>query len=153
MPGEVDRGAATDAAMGEDGCGSTADIEAIADLPETSQCRFELNPPRNFLYPALLLLLSEEPRHGYRLVDPMLTLGFGAVDRASVYRALADLEADGLLRSWDAAPTAGSTRHVYAPTPLGEALLRRWMEVVDAERGCFEHMLKRYDVVQADEDG
>ena len=32
----------------------------------------------------------------------------------SVYRALADLEGDGLLRSWSASPTAGSTRHVYA---------------------------------------
>lgn len=82
--------------------------------------------PTPFLYPALLLLLSEEPRHGYRLVDAMLRLGFGPVDRASVYRALGDLEADGLLYSWSASPTAGSTRHVYALTDEGVLALDQW---------------------------
>jgi hypothetical protein len=35
----------------------------------SSRCRFELTPPRHFLYPAILLLLVEQPRHGYRVVD------------------------------------------------------------------------------------
>lgn len=113
-------------------------------------CTFEVAAPRHFLYPALLLLLSEEPRHGYRLVDALLRLGFGPVDRASVYRALGDLEADGLLYSWSASPTAGSTRHVYALTDEGVLALDEWMAIVEKERASLAAVLKRYDAVLSD---
>jgi DNA-binding PadR family transcriptional regulator len=112
-----------------------------------TQCQFSKAPPRHFLYPALLLLLSEEPRHGYRLVDALLRLGFGPFDRPSVYRALADLETDGLLRSWSASPTAGSTRHVYGVTEAGAEALAAWMAVVEEERSSLDAVLKRYEVV------
>jgi len=110
-------------------------------------CHFTKAAPRHFLYPALLLLLAEEPRHGYRLVDALLRLGFGPFDRPSVYRTLADLEGDGLLRSWSASPTAGSTRHVYAVTEEGFATLARWMAVVEEEQSLLSAVLKRYDSV------
>jgi DNA-binding PadR family transcriptional regulator len=112
-----------------------------------TQCQFTKAPPRHFLYPALLLLLSEEPRHGYRLVDALLRLGFGPFDRPSVYRALAELEGDGLLRSWSASPTAGSTRHVYAVTEAGADALAAWMDVVEDERALLAAVLKRYEAV------
>jgi DNA-binding PadR family transcriptional regulator len=112
-----------------------------------TQCQFPKAPPRHFLYPALLLLLSEEPRHGYRLVDALLRLGFGPFDRPSVYRALAELEADGLLRSWSASPTAGSTRHVYAVTDAGVDALAAWMAVVEDERASLAAVLKRYEAL------
>ncbi len=111
-----------------------------------AQCRFAKAAPRHFLYPALLLLLAEEPRHGYRLVDALLRLGFGPFDRPSVYRALSDLESDGLLHSWAAAPTAGSTRQVYAVTESGFDALAKWMEVVDDEQATLSAVLKRYDL-------
>lgn len=116
-------------------------------------CRFDLAPPRHFLYPAIMLLLSEQPRHGYRLVDALLSLGFGPVDRSSVYRSLGELERDGLLDSWSAEPTAGTTRHVYAPTRAGEEQLRRWMDVVERERDCLDTVLKRFDAVLASDGG
>lgn len=112
-------------------------------------CRFDLAAPRHFLYPALLLLLAEEPRHGYRLVDAVLRLGFGPVDRPSIYRALGELESDGMLHSWEDTPTAGSPRHVYALTGAGAARLDAWMSVVDEERACLERVLKRYDSLLA----
>jgi len=113
-------------------------------------CHFDLAAPRHFLYPSLLLLLSEEPRHGYRLVDSMLRLGFGPVDRPSVYRALADLEADGLLTSWEATSTAGSGRHVYAVSQEGLRQLSIWMDVVAEERDALDAVLKRYDAQAPD---
>ena len=103
--------------------------------------------PATSSIPALLLLLAEEPRHGYRLVDALLRLGFGPFDRPSVYRALADLESDGLLRSWSASPTAGSTRHVYALTEDGLTALEAWMTVVDEQRARLAAVLKRYDAL------
>jgi DNA-binding PadR family transcriptional regulator len=115
-----------------------------AEPANCPHARFHLAPPRNFHYPAILLLLAEEPRHGYRLVDAMLLLGFGPVDRPSVYRALNDLEQDGLLSSWSAKPTAGSTRHVYALTPHGREVLAVWMHVIDEEQQALERMTIRY---------
>ena len=111
------------------------------------RCRFDIAAPRHFLYPSLLLLLAEEPRHGYRLVDSLLRLGFGPVDRPSIYRALADLEGDGLLHSWESDSTAGSTRHVYGVTDAGFRTLSGWMDVVADERSALEAVLKRYDTL------
>ena len=82
------------------------------------QSRFELAPPRRFLLPAVLLLLSEEPGYGYHLAKGLQGLRFGRVDRPSVYRALAQLERDGLVESWAGAQPArpaGSTRSRRRP--------------------------------------
>ena len=60
--------------------------------------RFELAPPRRFMLPAILLLLSEQPGYGYGLVPRLVEFRFGHVDRPAVYRALAQLERDGLVQ-------------------------------------------------------
>lgn len=114
---------------------------------DIKRCHFGMAPPRHFLYPSLLLLLAEEPRHGYRLVDSLLRLGFGPVDRPSIYRALADLEGDGFLYSWEASSSAGSTRHVYDVTAAGLDALDGWMGVVSQERAALGSVLKRYDTL------
>ena len=43
--------------------------------------RFELAPPRRFMLPAILLLLSEQPGYGYGLVPRLVEFRFGHVDR------------------------------------------------------------------------
>ncbi len=108
------------------------------------RCNVRPSLPRHFLYPSLLLLLTEERCHGYRLVDALVGLGFGPVDRPSVYRALADLEGDGLLESSPEPPTAGSTRNVYSVTAKGVAVLDAWMAVVGRQRDCLDLVLARY---------
>ena len=106
--------------------------------------RFELSPPRHFLLPAVLLLLSEEPGYGYSLTKGLQELRFGRVDRPSVYRALAQLERDGLVLSWPGAPKAGQTRRVYGLTDDGQRALRSWMGVIKQERDCLDSVLRRY---------
>ncbi|MGI8493191.1 MAG: helix-turn-helix transcriptional regulator [Acidimicrobiales bacterium] len=123
---------------------SSSAMASGPDVIPPGRCQFSLSAPRHFLYPALLLLLAEQPRHGYRLVDGFNRLGVGTVDRPSVYRALADLEGDGLVRTWDEAPAAGSTRHVYAVTSQGERALEAWMSIVAKERDSLEVVLERY---------
>ena len=125
----------------------------VKKTARVARCQFVKAPPRHFLYPALLLLLAEEPRHGYRLVDALLRLGFGPFDRPGVYRALAELEGEGLLRSWSALPTAGSTRHVYAVTDEGFAALAEWMAIVEDEQSLLSAVLKRYDIVLGGQSG
>lgn len=106
--------------------------------------RFELAPPRRFVLPAILLLLSEQPGYGYSLEKDLRELDFGKVDRPTIYRALAHLEKDGLVEAWSEAPKAGQVRRVYGVTPLGERVLRVWMSVIKEERDCLGRVLRRY---------
>lgn len=133
--------------------------DAAAGRLANRTARFELAPPRHFVLPAILLLLSEEPGYGYRLVKDLEDLHFGRVDRPSVYRALGQLESDALVESWIEAPTAGQTRRVYGLTPLGSRVLRAWMGVIKDERDGLDRVLRRYqatrtvDAVLAEIDG
>ena len=106
--------------------------------------RFELAPPRRFVLPAILLLLTEQPGYGYSLEKDLREFRFGPIDRPTVYRTLAQLEADGLVESWSEAPTAGQARRMYGVTPLGERALRVWMSVIKEERDCLGRVLRRY---------
>jgi DNA-binding PadR family transcriptional regulator len=106
--------------------------------------RFELAPPRRFILPAILLLLSEQPGYGYGLVPRLKEFHFGHVDRPAVYRALAQLETDGLVEASSQNPTAGQARRVYSVTPLGERVLRVWMGVIKEEHDYLGQALRRY---------
>ncbi len=105
--------------------------------------RFELAPPRRFMLPAILLLLSEEPGYGYGLVPRLMEFRFGRVDRPAVYRALAQLEQDGLVRVSDE-HHSGQARRVYAVTPLGQRVLRVWMGVIREEHAHLGEVIRRY---------
>ena len=111
---------------------------------EGGASRFELAPPRRFILPAILLLLSEQPGYGYGLVPRLNEFHFGHVDRPAVYRALAQLEQDGLVEASSQNPTAGQARRVYAVTPLGERVLRVWMGVIKEEHEYLGQALRRY---------
>jgi poly-beta-hydroxybutyrate-responsive repressor len=106
--------------------------------------RFEVAAPRHFLLPAILLLLAEEPRHGYGLAKGLHEMQVGRVDRPGVYRALAQLEADGLIGSSPETSLAGPGRRVYSLTEQGEHVLRRWMGVIKQERDGLDRVLRRY---------
>jgi PadR family transcriptional regulator, regulatory protein PadR len=105
---------------------------------------FELAPPRRFILPAILLLLSEQPGYGYGLLPRLEQFRFGHVDRPAVYRALAQLERDGLVEPSSQNPTAGQARRVYRITPVGERVLREWMAVVKDEHDHLGQVLRRY---------
>ena len=109
-----------------------------------STSRFASAPPRNFILPALLLLVSERPGYGYELVPRLQDLGLDHVDRPAVYRALSQLEQDGLVLPSSQNPTAGQARRVYRITPDGDRTLRDWMGVVKAEHDHLSQVLRRY---------
>lgn len=67
-------------------------------------------------------MLAEAPAHGYDVAGVLAPLGLGGADRATVYRTLRAMEADGLVHSaWGTSPV-GPSRRIYRPTPAG----RRW---------------------------
>jgi DNA-binding PadR family transcriptional regulator len=94
--------------------------------------------------PAVLLLLSERPGYGYGLVPRLNEFRFGHVDRPAVYRALAQLERDGLVEASSQSPKAGQARRVYQVTPLGQQVLRVWMSVIKEEHDYLGNVLRRY---------
>ena len=106
--------------------------------------RFAFAPPRQFVLPAVLLLLSEEPSYGYEMVKGLRVFRFGDVDRPAVYRVPRKLEKDGLVQSWSAESKAGQARRVYGLTEDGERALRTWMGVVKEERDALDRVLRRY---------
>ncbi|MGH9017389.1 MAG: helix-turn-helix transcriptional regulator [Acidimicrobiales bacterium] len=106
--------------------------------------RFELAPPRRFVLPAILLLLSEQAGYGYELVPRLRQLLFGHVDRPAVYRALAQLEADGLVDAAAQNPTAGPARRVFQVTTRGGLVLREWMSIIKEEADGLSNVLRRY---------
>jgi PadR family transcriptional regulator PadR len=110
----------------------------------TGTSRFGLAPPRRFILPAVLLLLSERPGYGYALVPRLQEFPFGHVDRPAVYRALAQLERDGLAEASSENPTAGPSRRVYHITPRGSRVLRAWMGVIKEEQDYLGQVLRRY---------
>jgi DNA-binding PadR family transcriptional regulator len=114
------------------------------DCQPNRHSRFELAAPRHFLRPAVLLLIIEKPRHGYSLAKDLQSLRLGRVDRPSVYRVLAELEADGLVSSFADTPIAGQSRRTYQITEQGEQLLRQWMGVIKDERDALDRVLRRY---------
>ena len=118
--------------------------DAAIDWQSKRHSRFEVAAPRHFLLPAILLLLAEEPRHGYSLAKGVHELQVGRVDRPSVYRALAQLEADGLICSSPETSLAGQGRRVYSLTEQGEQALRHWMGVIKQERDGLDRVLRRY---------
>ncbi len=80
--------------------------------------------PKPLITAHLLLLLAEEPRHGYELAESLRIWEFEGVTTSKVYRELARLEEEGLVRSfWQASQARGPARHMYELTEAGRAEL------------------------------
>lgn len=77
----------------------------------------------------MLLLLHREASHGYSLQDELKEFGFGEtpIDPSMVYRALREMEAQGLVTSdWDT-EGSGPPRRVYKLTAEGDQHLAQWV--------------------------
>lgn len=90
--------------------------------------------PRNFIRPCLLLLLREQPSHGYELLERLRAFGFER-DPGGLYRALRALERDGYVRSAWQPSSEGPERRIYQITRTGmEELHARTKELAASER-------------------
>jgi PadR family transcriptional regulator PadR len=95
--------------------------------------------------PALLLLLHQGLSHGYALLDRLGEYGLGQVDPSAVYRALRDMEEQGLVASnWDEQETQGPPRRVYRLTSTGDEALALWIADLEETRKRIDHVLESY---------
>jgi DNA-binding PadR family transcriptional regulator len=93
----------------------------------------------------LLALLAEGSAHGYDLnerLGRLFPLPGDLPDVSTVYRTLADLEAQGAIRSAWAGGTGGG-RKVYELTEAGDELLAFWIGRFEEEQAGVARFLKR----------
>src|SRR5919201_4303530 len=100
--------------------------------------------PRNFLRPCLLLLLREQPAHGYELLERLRPLGFTRDDPGGLYRALRALERDELVRSGWEPSSSGPERRIYELTRAGTEELHRRAKEVARVREALDVFVSRY---------
>ncbi|HEY2097331.1 MAG TPA: PadR family transcriptional regulator [Pseudonocardia sp.] len=101
--------------------------------------------PRNFLQPCLLLLLCENPDHGYELAARLRPMHDGDGDAGGIYRALRGLERQGLVRSeWHTSRT-GPARRTYHVTGEGVTALESQVNGLKKTHAALHVFLDRYD--------
>ncbi len=100
--------------------------------------------PRGFLRPCLLLLLREQPSHGYDLLERLRAFGFAGDDPGGLYRALRALERDGLVASAWEPSDAGPDRRSYRLTRAGTEELHRRSKELARLRETLDVFLSRY---------
>ncbi len=113
----------------------------------TEQPPSGLRPSGDMLTAHLLALLKGWTAYGYDLVQRLDAAGFGDYNKGSVYRALRQMEALGLVSShWDTA-SEGPARRMYTVTPYGLTFLQSWLAIFDAQRKALEGLLNAVPIV------
>ena len=95
---------------------------------------------------SLLLLLAERPAHGYELnerLGEVFPVPTQLPDVSTIYRALADLEAQGAVTSTWAAGDGGG-RKIHELTEVGRDLLGFWAARFEEEQTGLRRFLERF---------
>jgi PadR family transcriptional regulator PadR len=104
--------------------------------------------PSRWLIPVTLVLLKEDNSYGYELMELIEEeFGFEPINAGSVYRALRQMEKEGLCSSeWDvrAEEGGGPPRRMYAVTDAGEAYLEAWAEACSKYHRLMDQFARVY---------
>ncbi len=107
---------------------------------------------RGFIQPWLLLLLTQQPAHGYQLMDRLRSVPGNEEwsDPGLLYRTLRHFEHDGLVSStWDTG-NEGPARRIYHLTGTGRAHLDEWATDIRRTRGQLDQFLSEYQAAAAE---
>jgi len=113
--------------------------------PESLECPCAGSTLDKLVQPALLIILSEGPLHGYGLVERLSqTPMFGGEkpDGAGVYRFLKAMENKGLVAAqWDTSQR-GPARRSYEITAAGKRCLCTWLKTLEAYRDGINYLVR-----------
>ncbi len=114
-----------------------------------NQCDCSDHGPRieGFVVPCLLLLLKEQPTHGYEIMEKLSNLSFfdATPDPGVIYRHLRRLEIDGKVESRLEPSSGGPARKVYFMTAEGEDYLSMWAIKIRRRKASLEKFLAAYN--------
>lgn len=97
--------------------------------------------------PALLLLIKEQPRHGYALLSALEVLEIEPIHPSVVYRTLRQMENLGWIESvWDMDNEQGPPRKIFNLTGQGLAAHQTWQEELAKAQDSIQKMLERAEV-------
>jgi poly-beta-hydroxybutyrate-responsive repressor len=103
--------------------------------------------PKNFLRPCLLLLIREQPSHGYDLLVRLDELGFRRGDPGWLYRTLRSMEREGLVESRWELSESGPSRRTYRVSEEGEDWLHAWAGSLRETTKVVGRFLDRYEAL------
>ena len=104
--------------------------------------------PRKWLIPVTLVLLKAENSYGYELMCRIEEeFGFENINAGSVYRALRQMEKEGLCSSeWNTHHAeATPPRRMYAITDAGEAYLDAWAKACEKYHRLMDQFARVYE--------
>lgn len=103
----------------------------------------------SFLQPCMLVMLHQHEDHGYSLLNRLNDFGFrhDQLDPSLVYRALRDMEANGLVESYWGEDSQGPQRRVYKITKDGEQYLYDWIADLKRTRQEIDYLLNAYEKI------
>lgn len=111
----------------------------------TRRCPCQGGTLVRFLQPIILSVLSEEPCHGYILLQKIARTRLWqdeAPDPAGVYRTLRDMESRGLIASHvDGQSRAGLDRKVFVLTEEGQACRQSWLHTLRQYREGLDEII------------
>jgi poly-beta-hydroxybutyrate-responsive repressor len=92
----------------------------------------------------MLLSIREGNSYGYELMERARTLGFETVNPGTLYRALRQMEKDGVVESSWETSKGGPARRMYTITDAGEAYLGFWARSLGQYQQSMDSFLRLY---------
>ena len=107
-----------------------------------------LLPP--LFIPSILLLLKEEPSHGYSLLKKLADVGVvdAQMDPSSIYKVLRMLEEQGLAVSEHESGDRGPARKIYRLTKNGGETLAFMAALIDRATGAIAWFQGKYEELE-----
>ncbi|WP_219415762.1 helix-turn-helix transcriptional regulator [Pseudonocardia nigra] len=103
--------------------------------------------PRKFLRPCLLLLIAEQPSHGYDLLERLGEIGYQRAEPGGLYRTLRLMEQEGLIQSDWGTSQVGPRRRTYWLSADGLDWLHAWAGSMRYTQRVLDGFLSRYETV------
>ncbi len=98
----------------------------------------------HWLVPFLLLLMRERNYYGHELTRRIADLDSGVMRPEVVYRALWEMEGEGMVLSEGDEFDRGLPRHRYSVTESGEAYLEFWANSLEQYQEDIDLFLRAY---------
>ncbi|MEO5939739.1 MAG: helix-turn-helix transcriptional regulator [Candidatus Limnocylindrales bacterium] len=98
----------------------------------------------SFFRACILLLLAEQPAHGYDVLERLTRFGFDSGDSGWLYRTLRAYEREKVLDSTWQISASGPPRRVYSLTDHGRDLLDAWAGSLRSSRRGIDEFLDRH---------
>ena len=111
-------------------------------------CRESDQRMRGFLEICLLVLLQNEAKHGYGLMEQLVPFGFSKENLpvGTLYRTLRKMEKDEFVTSVWESSGQGPKRRMYCLSAIGKAHLQQRIEFLKYRRKLIDKLISRYNL-------